>query len=95
MTALVFGLIPAIQASRPRLAETLKEGGRSSTAGAARLRLRRGLVVAEMALALPLLVAAALSVLTVHRFLNGPQGFNPEGVLTMRLQLPDARYPDR
>jgi putative ABC transport system permease protein len=92
-TALVFGLIPAIQASRPRLTETLKEGGRSSTAGAARLRLRRGLVVAEMALALPLLVAAALSVLTVHRFLNGPQGFNPEGVLTMQLLLPDARYP--
>ncbi len=38
-----------------------------------------------MALALPLLVAAALSVLTVHRFLNGPQGFNPDGLLTMRL----------
>ena len=46
-----------------------------------------------MALALPLLVAAALSVLTVHRFLNGPQGFNPEGVLTMQLSLPEARYP--
>jgi putative ABC transport system permease protein len=94
LTALIFGLIPAIQASRPRLAETLKEGGRSATTGGARLRLRRGLVVAEMALALPLLVAAALSVLTVHRFLNGPQGFNPEGVLTMRLLLPEARYPD-
>jgi putative ABC transport system permease protein len=93
LTAFVFGLIPAIQASRPRLAETLKEGGRSSTTGAARLRLRRGLVVGEMALALPLLVAAALSVLTVHRFLNGPQGFNPEGVLTMQLSLPEARYP--
>ena len=92
--ALVFGLIPALQASRPRLTETLKEGGRSSTAGVARLRMRRGLVVAEMALALPLLVAAALSVLTVHRFLNGPQGFNPDGLLTMRLELPTARYPD-
>jgi putative ABC transport system permease protein len=94
VTALVFGLIPAIQASRPRLSETLKEGGRSATAGGARLRLRRGLVVGEIALALPLLVAAALSVLTVHRFLNGPQGFNPEGLLTMRLLLPEARYPD-
>ena len=92
-TALIFGLIPAIQASRPRLTETLKEGGRSSTPGATRLRMRRALVVAEMALALPLLVAAALSVLTVHRFLNGPQGFNPDGLLTMRLQLPNARYP--
>jgi putative ABC transport system permease protein len=93
VTAILFGLVPALQASRPRLAETLKEGGRSSTAGGSRLRLRRGLVVAEMALALPLLVAAALSILTVHRFLNGPQGFNPDGLLTMRLLLPDARYP--
>ena len=94
LTALIFGLIPALQASRPRLSETLKEGGRSATAGGARLRLRRGLVIGEIALALPLLVAAALSVLTVHRFLNGPQGFNPEGVLTMRLLLPAARYPE-
>jgi len=94
LTALVFGLIPALQASRPRLSETLKEGGRSATAGGARLRLRRGLVIGEIALALPLLVAAALSVLTVHRFLNGPQGFNPDGVLTMRLLLPTARYPE-
>ncbi len=94
VTVVVFGLIPAIQATRPRLAETLKEGGRSATPGGARLRLRRGLVIGEMALALPLLVAAALSVLTVDRFLNGPQGFNPDGLLTMRLILPDARYPD-
>jgi putative ABC transport system permease protein len=94
VTALVFGLIPAIQATRPRLAETLKEGGRSATAGGARLRLRRGLVIVEIALALPLLVAATLSVLTVDRFLNGPQGFNPDGLLTMRLLLPEARYPD-
>jgi putative ABC transport system permease protein len=93
VTALVFGLVPAMQASRPRLTETLKEGGRSATAGAARLRLRRGLVIAEIALALPLLVAAGLSVITVHRFLNGPQGFNPDGVLTMRLTLPEAKYP--
>ena len=91
-TAIVFGLVPAIQASRSRMAETLKDGARGATAGASRLRLRRGLVVGEMALALPLLVASALSVLTVHRFLNGPQGFNPDGLLTMRLQLPDARY---
>jgi putative ABC transport system permease protein len=91
-TAIVFGLIPAIQASRPRLSESLKEGGRGSTAGAARLRLRRGLVVGEMALALPLLVAAGLSVVTVHRFLYGPQGFEPDHVLTMQLVLPEARY---
>jgi putative ABC transport system permease protein len=93
-TALVFGLMPAFQASRPRLAESLKEGGRSSTAGGTRLRLRRSLVVAEMALALPLLVASALSVVTVQRFLNGPQGYEPDHLLTMQLVLASGRYPD-
>ena len=92
LTAIVFGLVPALQASRSRMSETLKDGARGATAGASRLRLRRGLVVGEIALALPLLVAATLSVLTVRQFLNGPQGFNPDGLLTMRLQLPDARY---
>ena len=95
IAALVFGLIPALQASRARLSETLKEGGRSATAGGARLRLRRVLVIGEIALVLPLLVAASLSVVTVDRFLNGPQGFNPEGLLTMRLLLPEARYRER
>jgi putative ABC transport system permease protein len=94
VTAFVFGLVPAIQASRPRLAESLKEGGRSSTVGAGRLRLRRTLVVAEIALALPLLVAAGLSVLSVHRFLNGPQGYDPSGLLTMQTVLPEGRYAD-
>jgi putative ABC transport system permease protein len=93
VTAVVFGVIPAIQSSRLRLTDSLKEGGRTATAGGARLRLRRGLVVAEMALALPLLVAAGLSVLTVHRFLYGPQGFDPDRVLTMQTVLPEARYP--
>jgi len=92
LTAIVFGLVPALQASRSRMSEALKDGARGATAGASRLRLRRGLVVGEIALALPLLVAATLSVLTVRQFLNGPQGFNPDGLLTMRLQLPDARY---
>jgi putative ABC transport system permease protein len=93
LTALAFGLIPAIQASRPRLIESLKDGGRGATAGTARQRLRRGLVIAEIALALPLLVAAGLSVITVHRFLYGPQGFEPDRALTMQLVLPDVRYP--
>jgi putative ABC transport system permease protein len=93
-TALVFGLMPAFQASRPKLAESLKEGGRSSTVGAGRVRLRRALVVAEMSLALPLLLASALSVLTVQRFLNGPQGYNPDHLLTMRLELASGRYAD-
>jgi putative ABC transport system permease protein len=88
--ALVFGLVPALQAAGPRVAEALKDGGRSSTAG--RQRLRRGLVIAEIALSLPLLVAAALSSVAANRFLNGPQGYDADGVLAMRAALPDERY---
>jgi putative ABC transport system permease protein len=72
----------------------LKEGGRSATGGARRVRFRRGLVVAEMALALPLLVASALSVVTVHRFLYGPQGYEPNHLLTMQVALRPGRYID-
>jgi putative ABC transport system permease protein len=90
--AVVFGMIPALQASRPRVAEALKDGGRSATSG--RQRFRRGLVVAEIALSLPLLVAAALSTLAANRFLNGPQGYDASGMLAMRAVLPDARYAE-
>ena len=89
-TALVFGLLPALQAARPRVAEALKEGGRTSTAG--RQRLRRSLVVAEISLTLPLLVAAALGVLGTNRLLNGPQGYDPNGLLAMKIVLPDRTY---
>ncbi len=95
VTAIASGLLPALQASRPRLAETLKEGGRSTTGGRGRQRLRRVLVVAEMALALPLLVAAGLSVVSVSRFLNGPQGYEPENLIGMRVTLSDPRYEER
>jgi putative ABC transport system permease protein len=93
-TSVVFGLLPALQSTPPRLADSLKTGGRTSTAGGGRLRLRRALVVAEVALALPLLVTCGLSLLSVHRYLNGPQGYNPDGLLTMQVALADARYPD-
>ena len=68
------------------MSESLKEGGRSSTG---RQLLRRGIVAAEIAIALPLLVAAGLGVIGTNRFLNGPQGYDPDGVLTMKLVLPD------
>ena len=90
--AVVFGMIPALQASRPRLAETLKEGGRAATTGRRRQRLRRALVVAEITLALPLLVASGMGSLGARRFLYGAQGFEPNGMLTLQLVLPDAKY---
>jgi putative ABC transport system permease protein len=94
LATIFFGLLPAIQASRPGLSNTLKDGGRSS-ASPARSRLRRGLVVAEVALALPLLVASGMSAIGAQRFSSGPQGYEPQGVLSLRLSLPAADYPDR
>ena len=91
--AILFGLLPALQTSRPRLANALKDGGRGAT-GTGPQRIRRILVVAEMALALPLLVVTGLSVTGVHRFLNGPQGYDPDGTLIMQVVLPEAGYPD-
>ncbi len=89
-TAVVFGLLPALHAARSRVAEALKEGGRTSTAG--RHRLRRGLVIAEMSLTLPLLVAAGLGVMGTNRLLNGWQGYDPDGLLTMKIVLPERTY---
>ena len=90
VTTLVFGLLPAFKTSSLELVETLKEGGRGSTGG--RLRLRRVLVTAEIALALPLLVAAGMTALGTARFLNGPQGYDADGVLTFRTALPESSY---
>jgi putative ABC transport system permease protein len=91
VTSVIFGVLPALQASGARVSDALKEGGRTATG---RNLLRRGIVVAEIAIALPLLVAAGLGVLGTNRFLNGPQGYDPDGLLTMRLVLPDRSYPD-
>jgi putative ABC transport system permease protein len=92
-TAVIVGLFPAAQSSRPDVTNSLRDGGRTSTAGVTRSRMRRGLVVAEIALALPLLVASGLSAIGAGRFAGGPQGYDPAGVLRMSTELPQATYP--
>ena len=87
---LIFGLAPAWQASKLALNETLKEGGRSG--GGKRQRLRGALVIAEVALALMLLVGAGLMIRSFTHLQNVPLGFAPNHVLTMRLALPTAKY---
>lgn len=94
VTALLFGLLPALQSSRPQLSSTLKDGGRSATSGIGRSRLRRGLVVAEIAIALPLLIASGLAAVAGHRMASGPQGYDPDNVVKLRLELPVATHPD-
>jgi putative ABC transport system permease protein len=97
LTTAVFSLVPAWRASRLDLTDSLKEGGLQGTAGAARQRLRRLLVVVEMALAVVLLVGAGLMIRSLQALERIDVGFRPEGVLTLRLSLPSAPYdtPER
>ncbi len=92
VTGIVFGLFPALTSARPELTEALKEGGRGSTESRRRNRLRNGMVVAEIALALVLLVSAGLLLKSFIRLQNVSPGFNPASVLTMELFLPPTKY---
>jgi putative ABC transport system permease protein len=93
VAAVAFGLLPALQISRHSVSDALKTDGRGG-AGPGRQRLRRALVVAEIALVLPLLVAAILSVRSVATLVTGSQGYDPDGVLVLKAALPEVRYPD-
>jgi putative ABC transport system permease protein len=92
LTGLVFGLVPAWTASRSRVGDALKEGGRSATAGSARQRLRSTFVVVELAVALVLLVGAGLLIKTFWKLRSVEPGFNPDHLITMRVELPETRY---
>ena len=94
LTGVAFGLLPAWIASRRGVNESLKEGGRSATAGGAQQRLRSTFVVVELAVALVLLVGAGLLVKTFWKLRNVEPGFNPDHLLTMRIELPEAHYKE-
>ena len=95
-SALVFGILPALRASRPNLAQTLRAGGRSPGLHAGRY-LRQGVVIAEVALSFVLLVGAGLMVRSFMALEHVDPGFDPTGVLTFtapngRLRSPDDRH---
>jgi putative ABC transport system permease protein len=92
-TGIIIGLIPALATGKPELTEALKEGGRGSTSGIRRNRLRNALVIAEVALALVLLVGASLLMKSFVRLQNVHPGFEPKNVLTMEVALPLLKYP--
>lgn len=94
LAALLTGILPALQASRVAPADELKEGSRGATAGTSRLRWRQALVSTEVALAVLLVVGAGLMIRSVTNLLAIDPGFNPNGVLTMRLSTPATWYPD-
>ncbi len=92
LTGIIFGLVPALSASQLDMNEALKEGGRASTGGIARHRVRSVLVVSEIALALVLLISAGLLIKSIWRLRTIDPGFKPDNLLTMRIELPEARY---
>jgi predicted permease len=92
LTGLLFGMAPALQSLKLNLNESLKEGGRAATSGRRQRRTRGALVVAEVALALALLLGAGLLMRSFLKLQQTDPGFNPSGVLTMSVVLPGARY---
>jgi putative ABC transport system permease protein len=91
LTGLLFGLAPALKSSKPDLNESLKNGGRGATAGAG---LRSALVISEIALSLVLLACAGLMIRSFLRLQSVDSGFDPRNTLTLRVTLPEARYPE-
>jgi putative ABC transport system permease protein len=91
-TGLVFGLVPALQATRTNLSESLKREGRGMTAGRRRHRLRSGLVIAEVALSLILLVDAGLMIRSFVRVNSQPPGYQTSHLLAVDIGLPETKY---
>jgi putative ABC transport system permease protein len=93
LTGVIFGLAPAIQATRPNLAGCMKEGGRGSS-GAGRHRVRGALVVTEMALAFVLLTGAGLLIRSFFQMQQVDTGFDSTNVLTAGLPIPEKKFTD-
>ncbi len=94
VTSVIFGLAPAIHTCTRDLTNPLRSSGRSVTGGTAQTLLRKGLVVAAVALSIMLMVGASLMIRTVLAVGRVGLGFQPDRVLTLRVPLPERKYPD-
>ncbi|MFL6515590.1 MAG: ABC transporter permease, partial [Chthoniobacterales bacterium] len=95
LTGVLFGLVPAFQASHCNVNDTLKESGRDAAAGARGHRIRNALVVAEVAVSFTLLIGAGLLINSFMHLRNLDPGFRADHLLTMRVPLSQVKYPDR
>ncbi len=93
LTGLIFGIAPSFDAARRNVNEALTQGGRAGIGGSGLKRMRGVLVAGEVALALVLLVGAGLLIRTVRAMLTADPGFHLNGLLTMQMTLPEAKYP--
>jgi putative ABC transport system permease protein len=94
LTGIVFGLVPAFESARFDLQDSLKEGGRNVGGSSGSRRLRSLFVIAEVALALILLVGAGLLIKSLGRLESVDPGFNARNLLTMRVHLPPRKYDE-
>ncbi|MQA89157.1 MAG: FtsX-like permease family protein [Gemmatimonas sp.] len=94
LTGLIFGIAPLIHLTQRAMAESLRDGGQRSTAAAGRQRLRRLLVISEVALSVILIVGAGLLLRSLSILQEVDPGFEPEGLLTFEVYLPDSRYAE-
>ncbi|HEY6217029.1 MAG TPA: ABC transporter permease [Pyrinomonadaceae bacterium] len=92
ITGLIFGLAPAYHSSKSELVDSLKDGGRGTSDGARRSRVRNLLVVSELAVAVVLLVVAGLLIQSLWRLRNVNSGLQPQNVLTFNVSLPEIKY---
>jgi len=92
LTGVLFGTLPALQLGRPNLSDVLKEGSKS-TGGMGRSRIRRILVISEIAVSLMLLLGAGLLIRSFYRLESARPGYDTENILTMRMNIPGNRYP--
>ena len=93
LTGLVFGMAPLLHLREQVVSMSLKESGQRSTAGAARKRVRSGLVMAEVALAVVLVVGAGLLLRSFEKLMQVDAGFSRENLMTFGLVMPGASYP--
>jgi len=94
VTSVVFGLVPALRASKPNLTEFLKEG-RGTTGGSSHQRLRGALIVVETTFGIMLLVGAGLLLRSFQRLLSVDPGMDPRSVLTLTFDLPEKKYGEQ